>query len=140
MTASRLTAVVAAHHEISMLAGDRIAPVLAGHRLTPATAQALWAIDPAEAPPSMKTMTERLYCNAPNLTFITNQLIDRGLVERGADPSDRRTRVLILTERGRRVRAEVLHAMLEQTPFAALSDADLKLLEALLAKALGARR
>jgi DNA-binding MarR family transcriptional regulator len=63
----------------------------------------------------MKVMAERLCCNAPNLTFMTNQLVARGLVERVVDPTDRRSRVLVLTAEGRRVRDEVLRATLEKT-------------------------
>jgi DNA-binding MarR family transcriptional regulator len=134
--APELTAVVAATHEIWMRTNDLIGQALARHRLTPATFQALWAIDPAESPPSMKVMAERLYCNAGNLTFITNQLTDRGLVERAVDPADRRSRVLVLTAEGRRVRDELLRTALEKTPLAVLTDEELRQLSALLDRAL----
>jgi DNA-binding MarR family transcriptional regulator len=109
---------IRANHEIFMLTGDRIEPALTARGLTHATAQALWAIDPAKPPPSMKALAEQLFCNAPNLSFIANQLIERGLVERSVDPTDRRGRVLHLTEKGRQVRQEVIVATLEASPFA----------------------
>jgi DNA-binding MarR family transcriptional regulator len=96
----------------------------------------LWAVDPAEPPPSMKVLAERLYCNAPNLTFMTNQLVDRGLVERTVDPADRRSRVLVLTAKGRQVRDEVLRTVLEKTPLAALTDRELRQFTTLLNRAL----
>lgn len=136
MTAPELTAVVAATHDIWMRTNDLIGQALAGHRLTPATFQALWVIDPAEPPPSMTVMAERLYCNAPNLTFITNQLADRGLVERTVDPANRRFRLLVLTAKGRRVRDELVRTALEKTPLAALTDDELRQLSALLTRAL----
>src|SRR5690606_14217470 len=102
MTAPELTAVVSATHDIWMRTNDLIGEALAEHGMTPATFQALWVIDPDEPPPSMKVMAERLYCNAPNLTFITNQLVGRGLAERAVDPDDRRSRVLLLTTEGKR--------------------------------------
>ncbi|AZM74406.1 MarR family transcriptional regulator [Streptomyces sp. KPB2] len=136
MTRSTLEAVVAANHELFMRTGDRIEAVLAEHGLTPATAQALWAIDPDQAPPSMKTLAGRLYCNAPNLSFVMNQLTDRGLVERTADPADRRSRVVALTDDGRRVREAVIEATLALTPFAQLGDEELRKLVDLLGKAL----
>ncbi|MFB6752714.1 MarR family winged helix-turn-helix transcriptional regulator [Streptomyces sp. NPDC056353] len=136
MTRSTLEAVVAANHELFMRTGDRIEAVLAEHGLTPATAQALWAIDPDQAPPSMKTLAGRLYCNAPNLSFVMNQLTDRGLVERTADPADRRSRVVALTDDGRRVREAVIEATLALTPFARLGDEELRKLVDLLGKAL----
>ncbi|MBE1588716.1 MarR family winged helix-turn-helix transcriptional regulator [Nonomuraea angiospora] len=135
MTTPELTAVVAATHEIWMRTNDLIGQALARHGLTPATFQALWAIDPAEPPPSMKVMTERLYCNAPNLTFITNQLADRGLVERAVDPADRRSRVLVLTAKGREVRDELVRTALEKTPLAVLDRDELRQLMVLLNRA-----
>ena len=80
----------------------------------------------------MKVMAERLYCNAPNLTFISNQLADRGLVERAVDPADRRSRILVLTGKGRRVRDELVRTALEKSPLAVLSDSELRQLMALL--------
>ncbi|MFF4622709.1 MarR family winged helix-turn-helix transcriptional regulator [Nonomuraea jabiensis] len=135
MTTPELTAVVAATHDIWMRTNDLLGQALARHALTPATFQALWAIDPAEPPPSMKVMTERLYCNAPNLTFITNQLVDRGLVERAVDPADRRSRVLVLTAKGREVRDELVRTALEKTPLAVLNRGELRQLMVLLDRA-----
>ncbi|MFC8801457.1 MarR family winged helix-turn-helix transcriptional regulator [Promicromonospora sp. NPDC057138] len=134
MTTPELTAVVAATHDIWMRTSDQIEKALAQHQMTAATFQALWAIDPDEPPPSMKVMTERLYCNAPNLTFITNQLAGRGLVERVVDPNDRRSRVLVLTAKGREVREELVHVALEKTPLAALTSSELRQLMALLGR------
>ncbi|ONI74026.1 MarR family transcriptional regulator [Kribbella sp. ALI-6-A] len=135
MTTSELTAVVAATHEIWMRTNDLIEKSLARHRLTPATFQALWAIDPDESPPSMKVMAERLYCNAGNLTFITDQLVKQGLVERAVDPSDRRFRVLVLTAKGLEVREELVATALEKTPLAVLTRSELKQLMVLLNRA-----
>jgi DNA-binding MarR family transcriptional regulator len=135
MSRSVLEAVVVANHKVFMLTGDGLEAVLTEHGLTIATAQALWMIDPDEAPPSMKEMAGRLFCNAPNLSFITNQLVDRGFVERSVDPDDRRSRVLTLTGSGRRVRATVIAAMLAISPFARLSPEELLRLKELLEKA-----
>lgn len=136
MTRSALEVAVVANHEIFMRTSDRIEAVLAEHGLTQATAQALWAIDPAEAPPAMKELAGRLYCNAPNLSFVMNQLTRRGLVERSADPADRRSRVVALTEDGRRVRSAVIEATLALSPFARLDGDDLLTLVRLLGKVL----
>lgn len=137
MATPELTAVVAATHDVWMRTNDLIADALAEHRLTPATFQALWAIDPDEPPPSMKVMAERLYCNAPNLTFITDQLVSRGLAERAVDPDDRRSRVLVLTAKGRDVREELVRTTLEKTPLAALTQSELRRLAALLSRVAG---
>ena len=136
MRRSTLEAAVVTHHEIFMQTSDRIESVLAEHGLTHANAQALWAIDPAEPPPSMKELAGRLHCNAPNLSFVMNQLTGRGLVERSADPTDRRSRVAALTEDGRRVRTAVIETTLALSPFARLDTDDLLHLVSLLGKAL----
>ncbi|GAB3255522.1 MarR family winged helix-turn-helix transcriptional regulator [Kineosporia babensis] len=135
MATPTLTEVVAATHEIWLRTNALINQALAEHQLTPATFQALWAIDPDQPPPSMKVMAERLYCNAPNATFITKQLVERGLVERTVDPDDRRSRVLVITEKGRRVREELVQAAMAVTPLAALTDRELSSLAILLGKA-----
>ncbi|AGZ40891.1 MarR family winged helix-turn-helix transcriptional regulator [Actinoplanes friuliensis] len=136
MTASELTAAVTATYDIWMRTVDLTGPALARHRLTSATFQALWVIDPDEPPPSMKVVAERLHCNASNLTFMANQLIDRGLVERVTDPADRRFRGLHLTAKGRQVRAEVVQAALAGNPLARLDEGDLRQLVTLLNRAL----
>ncbi|MFB7496418.1 MarR family winged helix-turn-helix transcriptional regulator [Streptomyces sp. NPDC056161] len=136
MPAPELLAAVTATYEIWMRTVDLLEPALTRHGLTPATFQALWVIDPDEAPPSMKVVAERLHCNAPNLTFMTNQLIDRGLVERATDPADRRSRVMVLTAKGRQVRAEVIQAALEGSPLAVLTDGELRHLMTLLNRSL----
>lgn len=129
------TAVVAIQTVVSQ-STDRLEATLTEHRLTPATAQALWAIDPAEQPPSMKTIAQRLFCNAPNLTFVVNQLVDRGLVERKIDPADRRSRLIVLTESGHRARSKVIDAALVVTPLANVSPTALQQLVDILGNAL----
>ncbi|GAB7045783.1 MarR family winged helix-turn-helix transcriptional regulator [Catenuloplanes indicus] len=129
-----LLAVVAAAFEIEMRTTERLTVFLAEHRLTPATAHALWVIDPDEPPPSMKVMTDRLHCNAPNLTFLANQLIDRGLVTRDTDPVDRRSRVLMLTARGREVRDGLIRTTLAITPYAVLNSDEIAQLKGLLSR------
>lgn len=120
MQLSNLELVVISTHQIFMLTNERIENTLVAHGLTQTTAQALLSIDPDERPPSMTTMAERLFCNAPNLTFVASQLIKKGLIVRSVDPDDKRSRVLSLTDEGRRVRADVLRITLERSPFAAL--------------------
>ncbi|NGO68910.1 MarR family winged helix-turn-helix transcriptional regulator [Streptomyces boncukensis] len=136
MTDQPLEAVVRANHELFMRTADRLALPLGELGLTHATAQALWAIDPDGPAPSMKVLAERLFCNAPNLNFVVNQLIDRGLVERGTDPADRRVRVAALTERGREVRERVVRLTLAQTPFADCDQEDLERLAGILRRVL----
>jgi DNA-binding MarR family transcriptional regulator len=127
-------AAVEAVHEVVMRTEAAISAPLAQLGLTMATAQALWALNPDEEPPSMKTVATRLYCNAPNLSFVADQLAARGLVERVPDPHDRRSRALILTAKGRQVRSEVVRIVMEGSPLSALGPDDLAILLSILDK------
>lgn len=137
---SVLELAVVANQSAFMQTSDALTEVLNEHGLTNATAQALWAIAPEGEPPSMKTVAERLFCNAPNLTFVVNQLLDRGLVVKSVDPNDRRSRTVALTEDGTRVRRAVIDATLAASPLANLDEQELRSLVDLLAKATGAHR
>lgn len=136
MSRTGLEAVVRANHEIFMLTSNRTEAVLAEEGLTLATAQALWVIDPAGEPPTLKVLAEQLFCNAPNASFITDQLVERGLVERAVNPADRRSRVLVLTEKGSTVREQVVRTTLESSPFARCTPGDLEQLAGILARVL----
>jgi DNA-binding MarR family transcriptional regulator len=137
VTGRLLEKAIVATRSAVMQGNDALEDVLVEHGLTLATAQALWAIDPDEEPPSMKVMAQRLFCNAPNLSFVTTQLAERGLVERVVDPADRRSRLITLTAEGHRVRAAVITAALSRSPLARLAPADLEQLVQILGRAIG---
>lgn len=87
--------------------------------LTAAEGQALHHLD---APAPMRAMAESLCCDASYITVLADRLEARGLVNRAADPDDRRVKRLVLTKRGRKLREELLAAIHETTP--ALSGLD----------------
>ena len=87
--------------------------------LTAAEGQALHHLD---APAPMRAMAESLCCDASYITVLADRLEARGLVNRAADPDDRRVKRLVLTKRGRKLREELLTAIHETTP--ALSGLD----------------
>ncbi|MCY9784019.1 MarR family transcriptional regulator [Nocardiopsis sp. EMB25] len=113
---------VRANHELFLLTGDRTEAALADLSLTHATASALAAIDPAEEPPTMKALAERLYCNAPNLTFLIDQLVDRNLVERVVARGDRRQRAVLLTDKGASTQKDLRAIILAASPLRYLDD------------------
>lgn len=127
---------VRAVHQLFMATSDRVANDLAALGLTHATATALWAIDPDEPPPSMKVLAQRLFCHAPNLSFVMSQLESRGLVERFVDRADRRSRTVALTPAGLHVRDDVIRKTLAATPLAVLDMPQLRAVAALLEPAL----
>lgn len=90
-------------------------------------------------PRPMREVAATMGCDSSNLTGITDRLEERGLVVRTADPDDRRVKLLVLTEEGKRLRRQVT-TQLGQPPAGAvdnLSDRELTQLQRLLAKALG---
>ena len=127
---------VRAVHQLFMATSDRVAGDLAALGLTYATATALWAIEPDQHAPSMKALAERLFCHAPNLSFVVGQLESRGLVERLVDQVDRRSRTVALTPAGLSVRAEVIRVTLAASPLAVLDTPQLRAVTALLEPAL----
>lgn len=128
---------VRAAFELTNRMSDMVRPVLARHGLTFNTAYALWAIEPEEPAPSMKVLAERIHCNASNLTFLCDQLEPRGYVRRVPSPSDKRLRVVELTDAGRLARADVGESLLGSTPLGQLDTAALVQFRDLLCVALG---
>ncbi|MFQ6130457.1 MAG: MarR family winged helix-turn-helix transcriptional regulator [Armatimonadota bacterium] len=56
--------------------------------------------------PSMTDLSDRLYLQPSTVTGLVDALVDRGLVDRYADPEDRRVVRVGLTPEGRRRRAQ----------------------------------
>ncbi|HVZ75396.1 MAG TPA: MarR family transcriptional regulator [Polyangia bacterium] len=82
--------------------------------LTPMQGHAVRSIDP-EKPVPMSALAEELACDASNITGIVDKLEARGLAARRADETDRRIKVLVLTDKGRHLR-EKLWARTMETP------------------------
>jgi DNA-binding MarR family transcriptional regulator len=89
--------------------------VLSDEGLTPNDIRALMALDPAEGR-SMSELAERWACDASNATFIVDRLEERSLAERRTVPSDRRVKLVVLTEQGAAVRSRVLERFYEPPP------------------------
>lgn len=89
----------------------------------------------AKRPMTAKEIAKAATMDAPATTVAVNDLEDRGLVVREAHPTNRRCKVVSLTEEGRRVVASIDGVEdPAPRPFAALSQAELNSLESILAK------
>lgn len=88
-----------------------------------------------DGPVSLRDLAEALGSDAPYATVIVDQLARAGMVARTAHPDDRRRRLVVLTPAGEAAVAKA-QAILADPPeaLAALSPADLAVLEALMAK------
>ncbi len=86
-----------------------------------------------DEPRPMGYIADVLACDNSQMTWITDRLEEKGLVERTADPSDRRVKLLVLTDEGRRIRDEINIRLAQPPPeIAALSAADQRALRDIL--------
>lgn len=122
--------------ELFMLQRPRMMALCRELDLFPPQLMVLKALD---RPRPMSDVAATLACDSSNLTGITDRLEERGLVRRSADEKDRRVKLLVLTEEGKRVRRKVVGRLHQPpAPIGALSDRELVTLERLLRKALAA--
>ena len=78
-------------------------------------AHALKVLRPGH-PIAMRELADGLHCDPSNITGIVDRLGDRGLVERGSAPGDRRVKILTLTEEGTALRMRLLDRLSEPPP------------------------
>lgn len=83
--------------------------------LTPAATRALLQLDPATPMPT-RYLAERLSCDPSNVTAFVDQLEDAGMIERRVDRGDRRVKTLVMTDRGRQVREQMITMIVADSP------------------------
>ncbi|WP_261567892.1 MarR family winged helix-turn-helix transcriptional regulator [Frankia gtarii] len=103
--------------------------------LTEPLANTLWRLDPDAPAPSMRTLAATLNCDPSTVTFLTDRLEQRGLIRRQPVPTNRRQKVISLTDRGVEARNRLVQTLTTDSPFARLSPDDRHHLHALLARA-----
>jgi DNA-binding MarR family transcriptional regulator len=82
-----------------------------------------------------KQIAEAATMDAPATTVAVNDLEDRGLVVRETDPTNRRCKLVSITDEGRKVVASIDEVEdPAPSPFAALTRPELETLEDILAK------
>jgi len=99
-------------------------------------AHALKVLRPGD-PIAMRELAGGLHCDPSNITGIVDRLGDRGLVERGSAPGDRRVKTLMLTQEGTALRMRLLDRLSEPPPgLGKLSIGEQRQLRDLLRRAL----
>jgi MarR family transcriptional regulator for hemolysin len=89
--------------------------------------EALSTIDRAHEPSAQIAIAKRIGIEGPTLTRMLDALEAEGLVIRRADPGDRRTKLIELTDAGRRALSEIMTVAhnFRKTILKDLSDAEL---------------
>jgi DNA-binding MarR family transcriptional regulator len=102
--------------------------ILSSEGLSPNDIRALMVLDPSEGR-AMGDLADAWSCDASNATFMVDRLEERGLAERRTIPTDRRLKLVVLTEHGAEIRGRVLERFFEPPPeLLELSRADLEAL------------
>jgi DNA-binding MarR family transcriptional regulator len=81
--------------------------VLARLGLTPNDSRALASLD-ARTGRTMRELARQWECDASTATWIVDRLETKGLAERHAHETDRRVKLVVLTERGESTKAEMI--------------------------------
>ncbi|RZB16407.1 MarR family transcriptional regulator [Streptomyces sp. F001] len=117
------------HEEYEEAAGE--------HALTGAQAKLLSLLSLEPLP--MRKLAHKLKCEPSNVTGIVDRLEARGLVERRPDPADRRVKLAVATDEGRRVARSLRESLrFAREPLAGLSEEERLTLRDLLRRMLGA--
>jgi len=91
-----------------------------------------------QGPSPMRRLAEEMNCEASNLTGLVDRLETRRLVERRPDPTDRRVKLLALTDEGEAVSQQTWVAVANRCALTKLTAARRALLDELLREALQA--
>jgi DNA-binding MarR family transcriptional regulator len=89
--------------------------VLGRFGLTPNESRALGSLSQHDGR-SMRSLADEWRCDASNATWIIDRLEQAGLAERRAAPNDRRVKLVALTPKGSKVRAELMDAFYSTPP------------------------
>jgi DNA-binding MarR family transcriptional regulator len=135
ITAAERTGLFAVLHASSVLE-SRVEAKLAEIGLSLAKLAALTRLTEAGDSLPLGQLAERLKCVKSNVTQLVDRLEADGLVARAAEPNDRRSRLAVLTDAGRKAYvhgSDILQAT-ERELFTALTNDESAQLHTLLAK------
>jgi DNA-binding MarR family transcriptional regulator len=96
--------------------------------VSPGDLKALMRLVPGRREP-MRALADMWRCDASTVTWIVDRLEKQGLVERQPHETDRRVKVVVLSDRGKRLRTQLLDRFYEPPAvLSELSHGDLKTL------------
>ncbi|MFC0673838.1 MarR family winged helix-turn-helix transcriptional regulator [Brachybacterium hainanense] len=103
------------------------------------TASQAIALREMDEPLTLTELAERMSCERSNAGYVIDRMEKQGLVRREPHPSDRRAKILTLTEDGQGCRRNVLDALSHDAPIDALSRNEQAALANLLRRATAQR-
>jgi DNA-binding MarR family transcriptional regulator len=116
-----------------MVTAPQRAKSLGQRGLTPNDSRALSSLDPDQGR-TMRALAEEWECDASNATWIVDHLERTGLAERRSVPHDRRVKLVVLTAKGVKTKADLLAEFHTPPPdLLELDRADLEALDRALA-------
>jgi MarR family transcriptional regulator, organic hydroperoxide resistance regulator len=84
--------------------------------LSSAQGDLLCSLEPGHSA-TMVSLARTLHCHDSNVTGLVDKLEERGLLERGGDPKDRRVKLIALTKAGVKLRERLLERLSDPLPF-----------------------
>jgi DNA-binding MarR family transcriptional regulator len=117
-----------------MRTAPRRTQALARRGLTPNDSRGLFSLATDEGR-TMRSLADAWQCDPSNATWIVDRLEKLGLAERRVQPGDRRVKLVVLTAKGEKTRAELFREFHEAPPeLTALDREDLETLLSVLEK------
>lgn len=120
-------------YEVARAVDRGLAEALSRLGMTESAGAALWALDPGTPPPTLRDLARTLSCDPSNASLVSGKLEQDGLVERRPHPTDGRSRVLVLTARGKQLHARLVADVAASTPLRYLDAGQQRQLSDLLA-------
>ena len=90
----------------------QMAAIMEKKNMTPVQGMFLSVFDDKTAI-SMNYLAHLMGCDASNITGLVDRLDSQGIIERVADPKDRRIKLIKLSEKGRKYRKNMLESLSE---------------------------
>jgi DNA-binding MarR family transcriptional regulator len=113
---------------------DRFLAACRAADLSPPQLKALLSMEPGQ-PQSMRALAATWNCDASWVTGLVDGLEERGYARRSPHPTDRRVKVVKITDLGRKAKAQALERLHEPpAALAELSTTDLRTLRDILRK------
>jgi DNA-binding MarR family transcriptional regulator len=115
-------------------ARDRMAAACRSIGISPGSMKTLFRLEPGQGVP-MRDLADFWGCDASYVTSLADALEERGLVERRPHPTDRRVKMIALTEKGIAARDRAFDVLYEPPrSFSVLTAAEQRQLRDLLLK------